>query len=67
MFKKGVTYERDELAKTARPDNRPDGGDWTTAHARIETDLLFFMDIVVPGRTSHNFNNHFDKNTGNLV
>ncbi len=67
MFKRGVTYKRDEIATIARPDNPPHGGDWTTGYARIENDLFIFMNIGVPGRTGHNFDNHFDENTGTIV
>ena len=67
MFKRGVTYKRDEIAVMARPDNPPQGGDWTTGYARIGTDLYIFMNIGVPGRTGHNFDNHYDENTGTVV
>ena len=67
MFKRGITYKRDEIAAIARPENPPNGGDWTTGYARIETDLFIFMNIGVPGRTGHNFDNHFDENTGTVV
>lgn len=30
MFKRGVTYKRDEIAAIARPENPPRGGAWTT-------------------------------------
>ena len=67
MFKRGVTYKRDEIAVMARPDNPPQGGDRTTGYARIESDLFIFMNIGVPGRTGHNFDNHYDENTGTVV
>ena len=67
MFKRGVTYKRDEIAAIARPENPPHGGDWTTGYARIESDLFIFMNIGVPGRTGHNFDNHYDESTGTVV
>lgn len=67
MFKRGVTYKRDEIALMARPDSPPHGGDWTTGYARIENDLYVFMNIGIPGRTGHNFDNHFDPQTGTLI
>lgn len=67
MFKRGVTYKRDEIASMARPHSPPHGGDWTTGYARIEDDLYVFMNIGIPGRTGHNFDNHFDSRTGTLI
>ena len=67
MFKRGVTHKRDEIAAIARPEDPPHGGAWTTGYARIESDLFIFMNIGVPGRTGHNFDNHYDENTGTVV
>ncbi|MDC1383673.1 hypothetical protein N8500_09355 [Candidatus Puniceispirillum sp.] len=47
MFKRGVTYKRDEIASMARPDSPPLGGDWTTGYARIENDLYVFMSFSI--------------------
>ena len=67
MFKRGVTYKRDEIALVARPSNPPTGGDCITGYARIDTDLYVFMNIGVPGRTGHNFDNHYDARSGTLI
>ena len=58
MFKRGVTYKRDEIAAIARPEDPPHGGAWTTGYAKIEPDLFIFMNIGVPGCAGHNFENH---------
>ena len=55
MFKRGVTYKRDEIAAIARPEDPPHGGAWTTGYARIESDLFIFMNIGVPGRKQRRF------------
>jgi len=67
MFKRGVAYKRDEIAVIARPDNPPRGGDWTTGYARIDTTLYVFMNMGIPGRTGHDFDNHFDPKTQTLI
>ena len=61
------SYKRDEIATIARPEDPPQGGAWATGYARIESDLFIFMNIGVPGRTGHNFDNHYDENTGTAV
>ena len=43
MFKRGVEYTRDEIARVVRPENPPIGGDWTTGYARIENNLFIVM------------------------
>ena len=63
MFKRGVQYKRDEIASIARPEDPPRGGPWTTGYARIEDNLYVFMNMGVPGRTGHDFDNHYDKKT----
>ena len=67
MFKRGITYKRDEIAAIARPDNPPYGGDWSTGYARIDNDLYIFMNMGIPGRTGHDFDNHLDQRTGTLI
>lgn len=67
MFKRGVQYKRDEIANIARPEDPPRGGPWATGYARIENDLYVFMNMGVPGRTGHNFDNHYDDKTQTLI
>jgi hypothetical protein len=67
MFKRGVEYTRDEIARVVRPENPPRGGDWTTGYARIENNLFIFMNIGVAGRTGHDFENHYDEKSQTLV
>ena len=67
MFKRGVQYTREEIAKIVRPQNPPRGGDWTTGYARIDNNLFVFMNIGVAGRTGHDFENHYDETTQTLI
>ena len=67
MFKKGSLYTREQIARMVRPENPPRGGDWTTGYARIDSNLYVFMNIGVPGRTGHNFENHYDAKSRTLI
>ena len=67
LFKRGVEYSRDEIARIVRPNDPPKGGSWTTGYARIGSDLFVFMNIGVPGRTGHDFENHYDEDTETLI
>ena len=67
MFKRGIQYKRDEIASIVRPNDPPSGGNWTTGYARIENDLFIFMNMGIPGRTGHDFDNHYDPKTGSLI
>ncbi|MDB2528048.1 ATP-binding protein [Alphaproteobacteria bacterium] len=66
MFKTGNTYKRDQIAQIACPENPPKGGNWSTGYAKLGTDLYVFMNIGVPGRTGHDFDNDYDKEN-NLI
>ena len=66
MFKTGSTYKRDQIAQIACPENPPKGGNWSTGYAKLGTDLYVFMNIGVPGRTGHDFDNDYDKEN-NLI
>lgn len=67
MFKRGSQYTRDEIGNIVRPDNPPDGGDWATGYSRIDDKLYVFMNIGVPGRTGHDFENYYDEKTNTLI
>jgi len=61
-FKKGSKYSRRDIGWIYFPEEgRPKGGIWDTGYIRIETDLIVFMNIGVPGKTKHDFNNHYDE------
>ena len=67
MFKRGSQYTRKEIAKIVRPEDPPEGGDWTTGYTRIDNNLFVFMTIGVPGRTGHDFDNHYDATSKTLI
>lgn len=67
MFKRGIEYTRKEIGQLIRPENPPNGGDWTTGYARIENDLFVFMTIGVAGRTGHDFENYYDEKSQTLI
>lgn len=67
MFKRGSQYTRSEIANLVRADDPPNGGDWTTGYARIENNLYVFMNMGVPGRTGHDFENYYDEKTNTLI
>ena len=64
-FKKGSTYTRVEIGWILLPDTgRPAGGNWDTGYVRVDDWLVIFMNIDVPGKTSHDFDNDYDPETG---
>ena len=64
-FKKGSTYTRVEIGWILLPDTgRPAGGNWDTGYVRVDDWLVIFMNIGVPGKTSHDFDNDYDPETG---
>lgn len=68
MFKKGSKYTRKEVGWIVLPETgRPKGGSWDTGYVRIGDVLLVFMNIGVPGRTNHDFDNEYDEDTGTIT
>jgi len=67
MFKRKAKYTRDQIAKIIRPEDPPRGGDWTTGYARIDSNLFVFMNIGLPGRTGHDFENHYDEKENKIL
>ena len=64
-FKKGSTYTRHEIHRLyfGIPVPETGTGNWTSGYARVEDDLIVFMNIDVPGRTGHDFPNRYDEKT----
>jgi len=68
MFKKGSKYSRKDIGFIYFPEKgRPRGGAWDTGYVRVGTDLIVFMNIGVPGRTEHDFDNHYDETNQTIV
>ena len=69
MFKKGSKYSRKDVGEVFFPGiGHPNGGDWVTGYVRVESDLIIFMNIGVPGRNSqYDYDNHYDENNETVV
>ena len=68
MFKKGSKYTRVDIGWICLPDTgRPAGGDWDTGYVRIEDKLIVFMNIGIPGKTGHDFDNYYDDKLKRIV
>lgn len=64
-FKKGSQYTRKDVGWIVLPETgRPKGGSWDTGYVAVGNLLLVFMNIGVPGKTDHDFDNDFDEKTG---
>ena len=69
-FKKGESYTRKGIGEIYFPGvGRPKGGPWDTGYVRPKgtNDLVVFMTIGMPGRSSLNFNNHYDESNQTIV
>ena len=68
MFKKGSIYSRKDVWEIYHPGvAMPGGGNWFTGYDRRGDDLVIFMNIGVPGRTGHDFANHYDDDKQTIV
>ena len=67
-FKKGSYYTRKSIGEICFPGvGRPKGGDWDTGYVRVDNNLIIFMNIGVPGKTGHDFDNYFDHITNTII
>lgn len=67
-FKRGSKYTRQSIGEICFPGiGRPVGGNWDTGYVSVENNLIIFMNIGVPGRTGHDFDNKFDEETNTIV
>lgn len=65
MFKKGSKYTRKDVGWIVLPETgRPKGGSWDTGYVPVGDQLIVFMNIGVPGKTEHDFDNDFDEESG---
>lgn len=68
MFKKGSKYSRKEVGSICYPDkDAPKGGPWDTGYVRVDNLLIIFMNIGVPGKTGHDFNNYYDPESERII
>ena len=67
-FKRGFVYTRKSIGEICYPGvGRPAGGNWDTGYTSFENNLIIFMNIGVPGRTGHDFDNHFDEKNNTII
>lgn len=67
-FKRGSKYTRKSIGEICYPGiGRPAGGNWDTGYVRVEDNLIIFMNIGVPGRTGHDFDNKFEEETNTII
>ena len=67
-FKRGSIYTRKSIGEICFPGKgRPAGGNWDTGYVSVEDNLIIFMNIGVPGRTGHDFDNKFDEETNTIT
>ena len=67
-FKRGSIYTRKSIGEICFPGKgRPAGGNWDTGYVSVEDNLIIFMNIGVPGRTGHDFDNKFDEKTNAIT
>ncbi|MFC2089643.1 endonuclease NucS domain-containing protein [Bacteroidota bacterium] len=65
MFKKGSQYTRKDIGWILLPETgRPKGGNWDTGYVVVNDLLIVFMNIGVPGKTDHDFDNDYDEESG---
>lgn len=59
-FTLGEEYSRSAVFKMLDLDPEPKGGDWFTGYAEHEGNVFIFCNVGTPGRTGHDYGNHFD-------
>ena len=59
-FQVGQLYTRKEIAAVAGLPSLPKGGAWFTGHVRQGDAHFVFYGVGIPGRTGHDYANHFD-------
>ena len=61
MFKIGSNYSRNDVGFVLHPTKgRQSGGNWDTGYVRVDDKLIIFMNMGVPGKTGHNYNNSYN-------
>lgn len=60
MFTIGSTYTRNDIYKFLGIPEDERGGDWLNGYHRHGEDYYIFCNIGVPGRTGHDYDNHWE-------
>ena len=67
-FKRGFEYTRKSIGEICYPGiGRPSGGNWDTGYTSVKNNLIIFMNIGIPGRTGHDFDNYFDEQNNTIT
>lgn len=67
-FKRGFEYTRKSIGEICYPGiGRPSGGNWDSGYTSFENNLIIFMNIGIPGRTGHDFDNYFDEKNNTIT
>jgi 5-methylcytosine-specific restriction protein A len=62
MFTPNAQYSKKDLYNILRVPKEKQGGNWNTGYASYKGDFFLFCNIGVPGRTGHDYDNHWDGN-----
>ncbi|WP_116327959.1 HNH endonuclease [Cupriavidus phytorum] len=60
MYIVGSTYSRNDIYTLLSLPEAERGGDWLNGYHRHGSDYYIFCNIGVPGRTGHDYDNHWD-------
>lgn len=60
MFKIGETYSKEDIYRLRNVPKEKQKGSWNTGYTKFENDIFIFTNIGVPGRTGHDYNNHWE-------
>ncbi|MDC0664374.1 DUF3427 domain-containing protein [Marinobacter sp. SS21] len=60
MYSIGSTYTRKDIYEILDIPTDQRGGDWLNGYHRHGTDYYIFCNVGVPGRTGHDYDNHWD-------
>lgn len=63
MFTVGRRYTRTEIYNLLTLDESQRGGDWLNGYHRHGSGYYIFCNIGIPGRTGHDYNNHWEGDT----
>lgn len=60
MFTVGHTYTREDIYNLLGLSDAQRGGDWLNGYHRHNDDYYIFCNVGVPGRTGHDYDNHWE-------
>ena len=67
-FEQNKLYSRKDVGLICLPKTgRPKGGMWDTGYVKVGNNLIIFMNIGVPGRTEHDFNNSVNERSKTIT